>query len=142
MILKILLIKKGKIFWPNPLTEMRIRCSMGIAWFPYDDQLCTIIFGSWSYTLSYLNYTFMNEFSSLQGYSENNEWSLREYKPYRKEIKYENWIENDLFSEIHYKIVIQRKPLFVLQNFCIPAFMLCIITLCSFFMPFAQGKQF
>lgn len=132
---------EGKIFWPNPLTEMRIRCSMGIAWFPYDDQLCTIIFGSWSYTLSYLNYTFMNEFSSLQGYSENNEWSLREYKPYRKEIKYENWIENDLFSEIHYKIVIQRKPLFVLQNFCIPAFMLCIITLCSFFMPFAQEMQ-
>jgi hypothetical protein len=84
----------------------------------------------------------MNEFSALESYSENNEWSLIDYQPFRKEIKYDNWIEDDMFSEIHYQILIQRKPLFVLQNFCIPAVMLCIITLCSFFMPFAQGKSF
>ena len=22
----------GHIFWPNPLTQMRVRCRMGIAW--------------------------------------------------------------------------------------------------------------
>lgn len=109
--------------------------------FPYDDQLCNIIFGSWSHTVSYLNYSFMNEFSVLDGYTENNEWSLVDYQPYREEIKYDNWIENDVFSNIHYQILIKRKPLFVLQNFCIPAVMLCVITLCSFFMPFAQEMQ-
>jgi len=82
----------------------------------------------------------MNEFSSLESYAENNEWSLIDYQPFRKEIKYDNWIEDDVFSEIHYQILIKRKPLFVLQNFCIPAVMLCIIVLCCFFMPFAQGN--
>jgi len=131
----------GKIFWPNPLPVMKVRCSMDIAWFPYDEQLCTIIFGSWSNTLTYLNYTFMNENSTLFGYTENTEWSLIGYKAYRKVIKYDNWVEDDSFSEIHYKILIRRKPLFVLQNYCIPTMMLCIITLCSFFMPFAQEMQ-
>lgn len=131
----------GKIFWPNPLTEMKVRCSMGIAWFPYDDQLCLIVIGSWSHTVSYLNYSTMNENSMLRGYTENNEWSLIDFKAFREEIYYDNWIEEDLFSNINYHILIKRKPLFVLQNFCIPAFMLCIITLCSFFMPFPQEMQ-
>jgi len=56
-------------------------------------------------------------------------------------MKYENWIENDSFSEIRYKILIRRKPLFVLQNCVIPAIMLCILTLVSFFIPFAQEMQ-
>ena len=91
--------------------------------------------------MSYLNYTLMNEESALAGYQENSEWSLVEYKGFRHEILYDNWIEKDPFSEIHYKILIKRKPLFVLQNYCIPALMLCIITLCTFYMPLAQQMQ-
>lgn len=141
---------------------MRVRCRMGIAWvrlnilvtmsskqltmlycikFPFDDQLCVIVFGSWSYTYTYLNYTLINESPSLENYTENNEWTLVGYKPIREEIKYDNWIEDDHFSEIRYKILIRRKPLFVLQNFVIPALMLCIITLVTFFIPFAQEMQ-
>jgi hypothetical protein len=109
--------------------------------FPFDDQLCEIVFGSWSYTFHYLNYSLMDENPSLENYTENNEWTLMGYKPFRHEIKYANWIENDTFSEIRYKILIQRKPLFVIQNCVIPAIMLCILTLASFFIPFAQEMQ-
>jgi hypothetical protein len=38
----------------------------------------------------------------------------------RYEMKYEGWIENYSFSEIRYKILIRRKPLFVIQNCVIP----------------------
>lgn len=83
----------------------------------------------------------MNENPSIENYTENNEWTLIAYKPFRVDIKYENWIENDSFSEIRYKILIRRKPLFVLQNCVIPAIMLCVLTLVSFFIPFAQEMQ-
>jgi len=83
----------------------------------------------------------MNEDSALAGYQENSEWSLINYKGIRNLITYDNWIEQDSFSNIHYKIFISRKPLFVLQNYCIPAVMLCIITLCMFYMPFPQEMQ-
>jgi nicotinic acetylcholine receptor, invertebrate len=132
---------EGIIFWPNPLTQMKLRCRMSITYFPYDQQLCVIIFGSWSHTSAYLNYTLITEIPSLQNYTENNEWRLIDYKPYRLETKYENWVENDSFAEINYKILIQRKPLFVVHNFVAPALMLCILTLVSFFIPFAQEMQ-
>lgn len=109
--------------------------------FPFDEQLCVIVFGSWSYTYQYLNYTLMDEYPSLENYTENNEWTLMAFKPFRHEIKFSNWIENDTFSEIRYNILIRRKPLFVLQNCVIPAIMLCILTLVSFFIPFAQEMQ-
>ena len=104
---------------------------------------------------------------SLNNYTENNEWTLLGYKPYRTETKYENWIENDSFAEINYKMLIRRKSLFVLHkyifvifmkhraviiikdslfifiktSFVVPALMLCILTLVSFFIPFAQEMQ-
>ena len=80
----------------------------------------------------------MTEIPSLSNYSENNEWKLIDYKPKRIETKYSSWIEDDHFIEIKYKILIRRKALFVLQNFVVPAQMLCFITLLSFFIPFAQ----
>jgi hypothetical protein len=83
-----------------------------------------IVFGSWSHSLSYLNYSLINENPSLEAYTENNVWKLVGYKPYRNEVKYEAWIENDPFSEIIYKILVKRKPLFVIQNCVIPAMML------------------
>jgi hypothetical protein len=131
----------GAIFWPNPMTQMRIKCRMGIVWFPFDEQLCELIFGSWSYTKSYLNYSLMIEEPDLSNYTENNEWILTAFKAYRSEIKYDNWIEDDKFSEIRYKMILKRKPLFVITNCIVPALMLTMLSLTSFFIPFAQEMQ-
>ena len=92
-------------------------------------------------TNNYLNYSLMNLQTSLAGYQQNSEWTLVDYKPFRKLIMYDNWIEPHPFSEIHYKILVRRKPLFVLQNYCIPALMLCTITLFMFYIPFGQQSQ-
>ena len=118
---------------------MRVRCRMYIAWFPYDEQICTIIFGSWTYTSNYLNYTLLHENPTLKNFTDNKEWNLIKYKPSRFEIKYEHWFDNESFSEIKYQIVMRRKSLFVIQNYVIPAVILCSLTLTSFFIPFAQG---
>ena len=114
---------------------------MSIAWFPFDDQLCTIVFGSWTMTLNYLNYTLMHSDTDLAEYKENNEWTLVDYKTFRYEITYDNWVEPFAFSKIHYKILIRRKPLYMLQNYCAPALILCIIILISFYVPFPQESQ-
>jgi hypothetical protein len=131
----------GNIFWTNPVSELKTRCRMSIAWFPFDHQLCTITFGSWSYTSNYLNYTCRTEEPSLKNFSDNAEWILVKYKPTRVENKYEHWIENDYFSEIKYNILIKRKSLFVIQNYVTSAIILCTLTLVSFFIPFAQQMQ-
>jgi len=129
----------GVVFWPNPLSQMRIRCRMNIIWFPFDEQLCSVAFGSWSFTANYLNYTILNKVVLLNNFTHNKEWSLIGYKPIRREVRYEHWLDEHTFSEIQYTILIRRKSLFVLQNYVIPAVFLCIMTLNSFFIPFPQG---
>lgn len=114
---------------------------MGIAWFPFDEQMCSVVFGSWSYTSNHLNYTVMHAEPSLKNFTDNQEWLLITYKPHRFEIKYEHWFDNESFSEIKYKILIKRKSLFVVQNYVTPAIILCTLTLVSFFIPFAQGNH-
>ena len=133
---------KGLVFWTNPLSQMKVRCRMYIAWFPYDEQVCTIIFGSWTYTSNLLNYTMLHPEATLKNFTDNQEWTLIAYKPSRFEIKYEHWFDDQAFSEIKYEILIQRKSLFVLQNYVVPAVVLCSLTLTSFFIPFPQGMLY
>jgi hypothetical protein len=83
----------------------------------------------------------MLETPDLSNYTENNEWILTSFKAYRTEVKYDNWIEDDHFSEIRYKLLLKRKPLFVITNCIIPAIMLSTLSLTSFFIPFAQEMQ-
>ena len=127
------------MFWTNPLSQMKVRCRMYIAWFPYDEQVCKIVFGSWTYTSNQLNYTMLHPNVTLKNFTDNQEWTLIAYKPSRFEIKYEHWFDDQVFSEIKYEILIQRKSLFVIQNYVVPALVLCTLTLISFFIPFPQG---
>jgi len=69
------------------------------------------------------------------------EWDLIRYKAKRFENHYDHWFDNNSFSEIKYQILIERRSLFVLQNYVTPAVFLCILTLISFFIPFAQAMQ-
>lgn len=124
------------------MSQMKVRCKMNIAWFPFDEQLCSIVFGSWSHTSNCLNYSMLNEHPSVKNLTEHLEWKLIAYKPSRFEIKYEHWFDNNSFSEVKYKFLIRRKSLFVLQNYVTPAVILCTLTLVSFFIPFPQGDLY
>lgn len=114
---------------------------MGIVWFPYDDQICELVFGSWSYTSNYINYNVTNKEIILNNYHENNEWRIIATKIVRAEVKYDMWIDDQCFSEIRVKLILQRKPLFVISNCVLPANMLTALTLTTFFIPFAQEMQ-
>ena len=130
----------GEVFWSNPLSKFKVRCKIDIKWFPYDEQICQITFGSWSYTSDIINYTSMHD-DSLHSDpigTDNLEWILKSYKAKRFEIKYDHWFDAKGFTEIKYTILIKRKSLFFIQNYCTPAILLCTIILISFFIPFPQ----
>ncbi len=104
--------------------------------------MCTLVFGSWSYTETYINYNIKESIKAIdhETYHENSQWALVDFKGFRNEIFYDNWVEKDAFSEIHYKILIRRKPFYMVQNYCLPAIMMCTVLLYIFYVPFAQGK--
>ncbi|CAF4492827.1 unnamed protein product, partial [Didymodactylos carnosus] len=109
----------GLVVWPMPLAHLRTRCRMGIRHFPFDEQSCEM----------------------LPDYAPNNEWKLLAVKQTIREQEFANWIEKDPFYEINFTVLIRRKPLQAIYNTVVPALMLTILTLVSFFIPFAQEMQ-
>ncbi|CAF3211444.1 unnamed protein product [Rotaria sp. Silwood2] len=131
----------GTVFWPLPLAQLRTRCRMTIKHFPFDEQTCDMIFGSWSHTSSLIHYRFWEKAPELPQYTPNNEWKLLAVAQSIKTVQYPNWVEPDTFFEINFTILIVRKPLQAIYNTVVPALMLTTLTLVSFFIPFAQEMQ-
>ncbi|CAF3732486.1 unnamed protein product [Adineta steineri] len=131
----------GTVFWPLPLAQLRTRCRMTIKHFPFDEQMCDMIFGSWSHTSSLIHYQFWENKPEVPQYIPNNEWKLLAVTQSIKTVDYPNWVEPDTFFEVNFTILIVRKPLQAIYNTVVPALMLTTLTLVSFFIPFAQEMQ-
>lgn len=51
-------------------------CKIDIQWFPFDDQICMMKFGSWTYTLDALDLQLTSEEGDLSEFTPNGEWIL------------------------------------------------------------------
>ena len=51
-------------------------CTINIRWFPFDDQICTLKFGSWTYDGSKINLTARDDTIDISNYSPSGEWDL------------------------------------------------------------------
>ena len=53
---KAMVTANGTVFWPPP-AKLRSTCKIDITYFPFDDQRCTMKFGSWTYDGFQVNLT-------------------------------------------------------------------------------------
>lgn len=51
-------------------------CKIDIKWFPFDDQRCTMKFGSWTYDSSGINLLLLSETGDTTDFIPNGEWEL------------------------------------------------------------------
>ena len=59
-----------------PIGVYTAQCTIGIRWFPFDDQFCTLDFESWSYDQAKVNISLMRDSVDLKWYSNSTEWTL------------------------------------------------------------------
>ena len=125
----------GSIFWTLTLNQMRSRCKMEISTFPFDVQTCYITFGSIINTEEELDYNLFSTSNFIYNYTENKQWSLIS----KTAVKNAAVRIGLNYTELKFKIVIRRKPLFILTNIVILALILSKVTIVTFFIPFAQA---
>ncbi|KAI3389620.1 hypothetical protein SNEBB_001334 [Seison nebaliae] len=98
----------GQVYWPNPLSRLRTRCTVDVSFFPFDEQICNLTFGSWSHTSSLLNFSILNELPSestafegvdLTLYRENSEWELVYADHFTVESVYNFFYNPDLIED-------------------------------------------
>ena len=66
-------LSTGYCMWTRRIISQS-NCDINVRWFPFDDQLCELIYESWNYDVSVLNVTATNV--DLDNYTPNGEWQL------------------------------------------------------------------
>jgi len=77
----------GKCKWiPPGLFESS--CAIDISWFPYDEQVCFLKFGSWTYNGFQLDLRLSKDTFDLTNYVSNGQWELLGTVTYLHRIEY------------------------------------------------------
>lgn len=65
----------GDCLWVPPGLFLST-CKIDITWFPFDDQKCTMKFGSWTYDGFSIDLQLQNDGGDISSFIPNGEWEL------------------------------------------------------------------
>ncbi|KAK3696490.1 hypothetical protein QZH41_011802, partial [Actinostola sp. cb2023] len=135
---RLILQHTGDIAWFNPAI-LESSCSMDITHFPFDDQLCELRLGSWSFSLPFMDIVPARRTADLSDYVENGEWILQSVIPYRN-LKEYDCCEGS-YPEVTYELRLRRRALYYIVNFIFPCVLIAVLTLLVFLLPFESGER-
>ncbi|XP_070572869.1 neuronal acetylcholine receptor subunit alpha-2-like [Ptychodera flava] len=128
----------GTLFYAPP-TIFKSPCQIDIEFFPFDEQRCTLKFGSWAYSGTELLLMLMQDEAEKEDFWENSEWEVLEAPGINYTMKYDCCPE--IYSNIEYVIVIRRRSAFYVVNLIIPCMIMSFLTLMVFYLPPDSGEK-
>ncbi|OAF71716.1 Acetylcholine receptor subunit alpha [Intoshia linei] len=134
----IVVYSDGRCNWVPPGLYIS-SCSIDITWFPFDDQICYMKFGSWSYDGGKINLIKKSDTVDISAYQESGEWLLIDVPAMRHVKKYDCCPEQ--YIDITFKIHIRRRALYYGFNLIIPCALISSLTMMVFLLPPDSGEK-
>ncbi|ELT96195.1 hypothetical protein CAPTEDRAFT_76688, partial [Capitella teleta] len=103
-------------------------------------QVCSLIFGTWTYTSFKMNMTNSTEQVIMYDYNTSGEWHITGTSVDRLEFVYD-CCPNSRFSKVEASIYLKRRHRFYTLNLVLPCAMLSSLTLVTFLSPPDQGEK-
>ncbi|CAF1595717.1 unnamed protein product [Rotaria sp. Silwood1] len=143
----------GAVVW-NPPMIYKSSCSINVQYFPFDEQVCSLKFGSWTHdgnqlNLSHIVYNNIEMTHSLNNYRSqgvffhnyypNGEWEIIHAPAKRNQKSYTCCLEP--YYDITYILVLKRKTLFYIVHLIIPCVGISLLTLIVFYLPSQSGEK-
>ncbi|CAL8069496.1 unnamed protein product [Orchesella dallaii] len=144
---KAILNYTGTVKWKPPAIY-KSSCEIDVEYFPFDQQTCTMKFGSWTYDgytvdLRHINQTLdSNDIElgiDLQDYYISVEWDIMGVPAARNE-KYYSCCEEP-YPDIMFNITLRRKTLFYTVNLIIPCVGISFLSVLVFYLPSDSGEK-
>ncbi|KAK3771834.1 hypothetical protein RRG08_028742 [Elysia crispata] len=110
-------------------------CTINVEYFPFDEQICDLKFGSWTFEGKTLVYTFKDNVSYLilSDYTANGAWDIVDCPGNITTIR--DTVTGEPKEIIIYRLRLRRKTLFYTVNLIIPCFLHAFSCLWVFLLP-------
>ena len=128
----------GYILWSRPGIVVST-CFFDLKDFPYDQQVCELKFGSWSYHGEQLNLILDDDSIDISNYQENEGWHLIEHKSTLNTQVYSCCPEP--YQDATFEIILRRKPGYYVYNIIFPTFATASLMIFSMLIPWDQGER-
>ncbi|KAK2169882.1 hypothetical protein LSH36_6g07048 [Paralvinella palmiformis] len=124
----------GDVLW-IPQAIFKSSCVIDITHFPFDEQVCRLKFGSWTYDGFKLDLAFFNELEAidLNDYIVSNEWTVIEH-PAKKNTAYYPCCKEP-YPDLTFSLRLRRKVAFYNYILILPCVLLSSLTLVLFWLP-------
>ncbi|TMS39880.1 hypothetical protein L596_006340 [Steinernema carpocapsae] len=140
----LLVYYNGEVNWIPP-GILKFSCKMDITWFPFDDQLCDLKFGSWTFHGLALDLQIDSDNPNsthqmdLSDYVVNGEWTLVA-TPAKREISFYKCCPEP-YPTVVFRMHVRRRTLYYGFNLIIPSLLISLMTLLGFTLPPDAGEK-
>jgi len=123
----------GLVLWSPPVKYVS-SCHVDMTEYPFDVQVCEMVFGSWSYDVTQLDLRFLNSNQiELEQYNENSEWQLESSSGQRNVVLFPCCPHP--YVDLTYRLSLRRRVTFHMRLFLIPTAILSILSIGIFWIP-------
>ncbi|CAF1236441.1 unnamed protein product [Adineta steineri] len=129
----------GHVFWPPP-AKFRSSCKIDVTFFPFDDQLCKLKFGSWTYDAAQVNLTKRRENVDMANYIRSGEWHILHVAMKRNDVTYP-CCPGIYYPDVTIYVHIRRRVLYYLFNIIFPCIWLSMLSVLGFWLPPDSGEK-
>jgi nicotinic acetylcholine receptor len=119
---------------------LRSSCKIDVTFFPFDDQICQIKFGSWTYSGLQVDLTNKSNTTDLTNYIISGEWELKKVTVERN-VAYYPCCPDEPYPDLIFYIHIRRRILYYLTNIIFPCVWLSILSVIGFWLPPDSGEK-
>ncbi|GMT30652.1 hypothetical protein PFISCL1PPCAC_21949, partial [Pristionchus fissidentatus] len=131
-----LIAYNGDVTWVPPAMYLS-SCRIDVEFFPFDEQTCDMIFGSWTYNSDEVRLSWYNDIRAVQltDYQYSGIWDVIDvpghlvHPAQTKE------------SKIVFNVVIRRKTLFYTVILIIPTVLIAFLSMTTFYLPTDSGEK-
>ncbi|XP_052102778.1 neuronal acetylcholine receptor subunit alpha-10-like [Mytilus californianus] len=120
-------------------TKIEALCPIDVAKFPFDSQVCELMFGSWSYNGLQLDIQSKDIAGDLSSMKENVEWIIEKAPVVRHEVYY--GCCPGPFVDVTFYIHLKRKPAYYVTNIIVPSILITMVASFGFLLPVDSGEK-